>query len=226
MTDTPALDLASIVHDPADPNVYVFDIVGTENKIAINLTAIPAELRLELLKGGVKTLINNRVNVANTRFNKVNAPFVEYDAKVAADPLGAHTKPEGERPITPDLLAKAAEGREALYKGEFRQRGDGTAPKRTPADPLDSLITKIVVGELFKKNKGVIDGYKITDATKAVADAGGGQKYLEQSIVAKVAAGSDEAALRKTLDTKYIKPARLALGLDVPKALADAESLL
>ena len=46
-----------------------------DRAMTIDLASIPADARLELLRGAVRTFVTNRVNVANVRANAARKPF-------------------------------------------------------------------------------------------------------------------------------------------------------
>lgn len=218
-TDTPTPPAAE-----ANPNVLTFRIPNTETDIAVDLTTVPPEVRLDFLKKGLKDYIVNSVNQTNMRAKKANEPFDAYDEAMKADPLqSAVKKPDGER-TTPDLLGTAAAARERLYKGEVRkQDGEPGGRKRETRDPLIKMVTDAVVRELHDKKKTTVQGYKFTDAVKEVGSDG--VAYLNRMIDEKVAAGADRATLEKFRDERYIKPAEQMLGRRDNKATKD-QSLL
>lgn len=221
-TSTAAIAAAN----PVDPNTLTFVIPNTETSIAVVLTDIPAEIRLDMLKKAVRDYITNSVNQANVRATKENADWDAYDAAFKADALQtAVAKPTEPRKV-PDLIGTAASARERLYKGEVRKNGEGTGKSRETADPLTSMVTKAVVSELMQKTDAAGKKlYKMTDANSEVSKAGGGIKYLEGRIAAMVAAGGDEVALRKFLDERYIKPAQMMIGLRDSKTTKDVSLL-
>jgi hypothetical protein len=211
-----------------------------DRDVAIDLSLIPGDARLELLRSAARTFITNRVNVANVRANKALAPWLTYEAAMAADPLQtAVAKPTGERPQPLDTFAKAQEAIADLLKGEVRtQAKKGEGKSRAPKDPLVAAVTPIVTRALFEANKTsqISDGkggtrkYSYPDAVKAVG--GDGIAYLNTQIDAKVAAvpEAQQAALRKQLesqrDTRYIEPAKVMIGQTVSKKSADLPSIL
>lgn len=211
----------------ADGNAFTFRIPNTETDIGIDIAQIPADVRMDFLKKGLRDYITNAVNQENVRKNKANAPFDAYDEAVKADALQtAVAKPDGER-AKPDLIGTAAAARERLYKGEVRKQGEGgEGRKRETVDPLTKLVTEAVVRELHQKDKDAGGKRKYTEFTAEVAKAGGGVKYLEAKIAEKVAAGTDEALLRKFMDERYIKPAQMMLGTKTNKATAAENSIL
>jgi hypothetical protein len=225
MTDPLASAPAPVTEEQApavNENVFTFRIPNTETDIATDLTLIPAEHRMHLLKGAVRAYITNRVNQVNVKHTAKVRAFDAYDEAMKADPLQtAVAKPEGERP-TVDLLAPAAAARADLYAGNLRTPGEGGKARETK-DPLVKAVTDVVVRELFNKQRAVVKDYKWTDAVKAVG--GDGQKYLEARIAEKVAEGADAAVLAKFMDERYIKPARIMLGLDTNKATRDQSIL-
>lgn len=210
----------------ADPNTFTFRIPNTETDIGVNIASIPAEVRMDLLKTGIRNYINNSVNQANMRTQKANAPFDAYDNAVKADALQtAVAKPAGER-ATADLLKVAGDARERLYKGEVRKQGEGSGTRRETVDPLTKLVTEAVTRELHEKDKASGGKRKYLEIAAEVSKAGGGVKYLEAKIAEKVAAGTDEATLRKFMDERYIKPAQMMLGTKTNKATAAENSIL
>jgi hypothetical protein len=241
---TPDLNLAIEVANSAPE--------GSEQNQTVNidLSAIPQDARLELLRGAVRTTVNNRVNVAMVRNRAARAPFVAwaaYEAAIAADPLQTTVakpegeKPTGEAPAALDPVAKAQEAIADLLKGELRsQAKKGEGRSRKTADPLTNAVTNVVVRAVFEANKaagrtvdngkGGTRAYTFPDATKEVG--GDGIKYLNAQIDAKVAAApeAEQAELRKQLekqrDTRYIEPAQVMLGLKTSKASAALPSIL
>lgn len=213
---------------------------AVDREATIDLAAIPADARMELLRSAARGFVLNRVNVANVRRNKDIAPWVEYEKAIAADPLQtAVAKPTGERPVPLDTFAKASEAIAALLKGEVGTRaknGEGTS--RAPKDPLVAAVSPIVVRAVFDARKGTqiagkdgaMRNYTYPDAVKEVG--GDGVAYLNAQIAAKVAAvpEGEQAALRTALekqrDTRYINPARVMIGQTTTKASADLPSIL
>lgn len=209
----------------ADPNTFAFLVTGTETQISINVAEIPAEIRLELLKDAIKRNVLNRVNAANQRFVKENAPFAAYDEAMKADATQTVVPlPTGDRP-TLDLLTPASAARKDLYEGKLRRQGTGDA-KRKKADPMTTTVTGVVVREVFQKKSEADSTYKYTDAVKEVSAAGGGIAYLDARIAALVAGGADAGALAKMKEDKYMKPARIILGLEVPKSVKEGLDIL
>lgn len=203
----PAATLAAPVEDP---NTFTFVIPGTETSIAIVLGDIPAEVRMDLLKSKVKEYINNNVNQAAVKYKKAMEPWDAYAKAQSVDPLQtAVPKPTGDQPSAPDLIKPAADARARLYSGEIRKQGEPGAAKPT-RDPLTKAITDAVVRELFEKRKEAGSKPKWIEVTKEVGD---GIAYLNTMIAAKVAAGADAAVMAKLLEEKYMKPAKMLLGL-------------
>ena len=227
MTDpnTPAPSLEPATAPEANPNLFTFDIPYTDPKtqIGIDLSTIPAEVRMDLLKGAVRSYIVNSVNQANQRAAKANAAFDAYDKAMAVDALQtAVPKPQGER-VVADLTGVAAAARERLYKGEVRKQGGSKGRTRTVRDPLVAAITPIVVREHFEKTKAANPNYKYSDAMRDIG--GDGLAYLKSRIETLVAGGQDRATLEKFLDEKYIKPAQMLIGTKTNKA-TEGQSLL
>lgn len=210
MTDALA-NAAPAAATAADENILLYTIPGNEPEVQmqIDLTKIPASVRLDFLKGAVLDYAKNAVNQAKIRHNKANAPFEAYAAATAADPLQtAVPKPEGEAAVL-DLIPTATAARDRLYSGEIRRMG-GEPKARATVDPLAKMITDAVVRELHTKQKAVVQGYKWTDAVKEVGNDG--LAYLNAKIDALVEAGGDRAALEKFRDTRYVAPAEMMLG--------------
>lgn len=248
MVDTPETPAAGAEAPAPDYNVEITiphsaeTAGGTDRKLTIDLSAIPADARLELLKSQVRTFVTNRVNVANVRANKALAPWLAFDAAMAADPLQtAVAKPDGERPAALDTFAKASEAIADLLKGEVRQqarRGEGKS--RAPRDPLVAAVTPIVTRAVFEANKArnatvAVEGkparpYTYPDAVKEVG--GDGIAYLNKQIDAKVSAApaAEQAKLRadleKNRDSRYIEPAKTMIGTKLTKAQSDLPSIL
>jgi hypothetical protein len=228
----------------AQDNTLVIEVANTaeteggDNKsVSIDLAAIPQDARLELLKGAVRTMVTNRVNVAMVRNRAARAPFVAwaaYEAAMAADPLQTAVakpegdKPTGEAPAAIDPIAKANDAIADLLKGELRaQAKKGEGRSRQPKDPLVQAVTNVVTRAVFEANKaagrklddgkGGTRAYSFPDAVKEVG--GDGIKYLNTQIDAKVAAApeAEQAALRTQLekrrDDQYVNPAKVMLGL-------------
>lgn len=207
----------------ANPNVITFVIPGSEPEVqmAVDLDQMPAAVRLDFLKTAVRNYVVNPVNQVSVRHTKDSAGWAAYDEATKANPLQtAVPKPAGERPVLDQskLIDAAKAARERLYKGEIRKQGDGTGKKQAKADPLDAMVTRAVVTELFEKRKVSTPGVKYTDITSEVAKAGGGIAYLDQMIAEKVAAApeAEQATVKANLDkfkeSRYINPAKLMLG--------------
>lgn len=201
-------------------NVFLCPLPNSESSLSIDRTQIPAEVRLSLLDSAIKENVRNRVNAANVRFNKLNAPWVSYDNAIAADPAQtAVAKPEGERP-TIDLVSIAQKARDDLYSGNIRATKEKGAGRKT-VDPLVKTVTDVVVREVFAKEKA--NGMTFVQAKAKVGD---GVAYLKARIEELVASGADRGALEKMLEDRYMKPARIILGLADNKAIKDGPSIL
>jgi len=209
-----------------DPNTFSFRIPNTETDIGIKIGDIPAEVRMDFLKKGLRDYITNAVNQSNIRAKKANESHDAYDEAMKADALQtAVAKPTTDRTVA-DLLETAKAARERLYKGEIRKQGEGTGATRATVDPLTKLVTEAVVRELHAKDKAAGGKRKYTEFTAEVSQAGGGVKYLEAKIAEKVAAGGDAAVLNKFLQDRYIKPAEMMLGTKTGKSTAPENSIL
>lgn len=167
--------------------------------VAIDLSKIPAATRRELLEQRIKQLVNGRPHQAVMAFNKAQA---EYKAKCDADPTF-----DGTAPTAPNLAEIAQGAITDMYEGKLRQRGKGTGKQAEAKDPVDAVVTQAVIRELFQKRKAEKPGTKYQEVVKEVGVSG--IKYLEAR--AETLSNGDEkrkAELLKTLENKYIKPAR------------------
>lgn len=224
-TTAPAAAVAAVATaaaPAADPNTLMFVIPnaigadGGEVQMSVALGDIPADTRMDLLKQAVRNYVVNSTNQAYQRHLKALGPWTAYENAQAADPLQtAVTKPEGERP-TVDLIPVATEARTRLYEGKVQKRGEGSGKKREARDPLTTHVTNAVVRELFDKKKAADPKFKWTDAVTEVGSDG--IAYLNKLVDEKVKAGADKAALDKFMDERYIKPAKMMLGLTDNKA--------
>lgn len=209
---------------PANPDhALEFELEAYDGDIKVNVAMIPEAVRMRLLKNATKAYITNRVSTAEAATKKANGPFVQYDAAMKNDPLQTLVAmPEGARKVT-DFAGTIDAAIKALYSGEIGKRG-GEKKAKVLRDPLITQITRAVVAEVYEKGRALDPQYKYPTAQKEVGQDG--LAYLRAKIDAKVAAGADKVALDKYLDTRYIKPARIQLGLDVPKSLADMDGIL
>ena len=205
--------------------VLVAEYPGLEGEKSFDCATIPAATRLHFLKLGVRNYIANRLNQATVRHNKNDlvAAWKAYEAATAADPLqSAVPKPETAAPVL-DLPTLYAEAEADLVAGKFRSKGTGETKKRETKDPLVATVTDIVTREVFAMRKAADPKFSFFDARKEVGT--NGVEYLNGLIEAKVAQGVDRAQLEKMMDTKYITPAKLALGLIENKAIQNLPSL-
>ena len=217
----------------AADTVLTFELPGLLGARTFDCTTVPANIRLDFLKTAVRNYIANRVNQATFRHGKEAAvvAWARYDEASKADALQTVVaRPEGERPAGPDLEAGLTAALLALTTGNVRKQGTGEKKPRETKDPLISTVTQTVIREVF-------DGKRVADPKytfiMARRDVGGdGVAYLNTMIENKVAAApeGEQATLRSVLekmrDEKYIKPARIMLGLDVAKGNKDLPSIL
>lgn len=217
----PVLEATPVAVD--NENTLVFELDDYDKDIVVNLVDMPPAVRLRMLKNATKAYITNRVSTAAAATKKANAAFDQYEAAVKNDPLQTLVAaPDGERKVT-DFAATIEGAIKALYSGEIGKRG-GEKKAKVLRDPLITQITRSVVAEVYEKGRAADPQYKYPTAQKEVGQDG--LAYLKAKIADKVAAGADEAALLKYLDTRYVKPARIMLGMDTPKTLADADGIL
>jgi hypothetical protein len=208
---------------PAD-NVFLCPLPNSESTLQIDRSLIPQNVRLSLLDTAIKENVRNRMNAATVRFNKANEAFAAYDKAMAADPAQtAVALPAGERP-TIDIAAIAGKAREDLYAGNLRSTREA-GKGRTTVDPLVKMVTDAVVREVFDKGKaeGKADWTFIKAKTQVGKD---GVAYLDARIAELVATGADAGALNKMKEDRYLKPARLMLGIADNKAIKDGPSIL
>ena len=222
LSNTPAAPAA------ADAGTVIsFELPNLPGTHTFDCATIPAEARLDLLKGATRSYIANRVNAAFQRHQKdedVKA-WAAYDEAVKADPLqSAVAMPTTERPAAPDLAGALARALEDLTKGEIRRQGKGEPKARVRKDPLVALVTKAVVKDVYESDKATDPKASYLSAQKKVGPDG--IAYLNALIEAKVAAGVDRAALEKMREEKYIKPAKLMLGITENKAIKELPSIL
>lgn len=237
MTDVATLEAAPVaatleaspapVPAAADGRPFSFEIEADDKPVYtanLDLVSIPGDIREHLLKSAVRGYILNRVSTAAAKVKKDNAPFDSYDAAVANDPLQTLVaKPEGERAVV-DYAGIVSGAIKALYEGTIGKRATGEKKAKPLKDPLITQITRAVVAEVYEKGKALDPSYKYPTAQKEVgAD---GLAYLQAKIAEKVAAGADAATLNAFLENRYVKPARIMLGLDTPGKLKDADGIL
>jgi hypothetical protein len=172
---------------------------GAETSVSIDRARIPANIRLELLDRAIKQLVNGRPHQAAMKFA---ADTKEYKAKCDADPTF-----DGAAPTAPNLAELANNVISELYEGKLRQRGKGGAKQTEAKDPVDAVVTQAVIRELFQKRKAEKPGTKYQEVVKEVGTSG--IAYLNARATS-LANGDEKrlAELTKTIDSKYIKPAR------------------
>lgn len=204
-----------------------FELPNLPGSHTFDCATIPGEARLDLLKGAVRSYIANRVNAAFQRHQKDEdvKSWAAYDEAVKADPLqSAVPMPTTERPAAPDLSGALARAIEDLTKGEIRRQGKGEPKARARKDPLVALVTKAVVKDVYESKKASDPKYSYLAAQKEVGPDG--VAYLNSLIEAKVAAGVSRTDLEKMREEKYMKPAKLMLGITENKAIKELPSIL
>jgi hypothetical protein len=209
---------------PAPDTLLEFEVEGYEPKVGVDLAQIPPDVRMRLLRTATRAYITNRISTAVAKTKKDNGEFDTYEAAMKNDPLQtAVPKPEGERKNTDfaDVIDGAIK---ALYSGELGKRGTGEGKPKVLRDPLITQITRSVVAEVYEKGRASDPKYRYPTAQKEVGSDG--LAYLKAKIDEKVAAGADANALNSYLETRYIKPARIMLGMDSPGKLKDADGIL
>lgn len=196
--------------------------------ISMDTNRIPEEVKDYLLQNAIKAYVQNRTSTAATMAAKANAAFDLYDNALANDPLqDVVPKPEGERKVV-DYAKVIRDAVTALYDNTIGKRntGEGGGKKKGERkDPLVSAVTRAVVQEIFEKNYALDNNYKFPMAVKEVGQDG--IAYLKNKMAANVAAGVATAEqMDYIFETKYMKPARIMLGLDQPGKLKDAVGIL
>lgn len=213
---------------PAPTTVLTYTLPGLTGERSFDCGSIPAEQRLEFLKNAVRNYIANRVNAVQMAYNKDERVLAwdAYEKATASDPLQtAVPKPEYEKPTAPDLEAAHTRAVEDLAAGKVKQRGKtGERKTRERKDPLIKHVTKVVTDEVYEARKSADSKFTYIAARQLVGDDG--IAYLNKMIDAKVEAGADRAQLEQVRDSKYIKPARIMLGLDTDKKMAALPSIL
>jgi hypothetical protein len=221
MTDTlqtPAADVPNTVLETEYPNL--------PGKRTMDCTVIPADVRLDFLKGAVRAYIANRLNSLQTRYQKdpLVIAWTAFKEASKADPLQTVVpKPTADEPPIPNFAEAYERAVKDLTEGKIRRQSDEPKVKKT-RDPLTAIITDAVIREVYDARKATNNKYTYIMARAEVGVDG--LAYLDKMIAAKVAAGADEAALQKMKETRYVTPTKLMLGLTVNKAAAGLPSIL
>lgn len=207
-------------------SVAEFEFPNIEGKLSFDCAEIPADTRLTFLKGAVRSYIANRLNGVHTRHHKDENVIAwhAYEEASKADPLQTVVaKPEGERPGEPDYMDAYNRAIADLKAGNVRRQSDEPKARKTK-DPLISVVTEVVVREVFESRRAADPKYTFLKAKQEVgAD---GIAYLNNLINIKVEGGADRTALEKMRDTKYINPAKAMLGQTTNKTLNELPSIL
>lgn len=197
-----------------------------DQKLQFDCSLVPAETRLDFLKGAIRSYIANRLNGVHTRHEKDEKvmAFNAYETAIKADPLQtAVPKPEGERPSAPDYKEAYDRAVKDLQEGKVRRQGDEPKAKKSK-DPVVATVTDVVTREVFNSRKVADPKYTYIMAKAEVGTDG--VAYLERMIAAKVEGGADKAQLEKMRDEKYINPAKAMHGIGANKKLNDLPSIL
>ena len=197
-------------------------------QINMDLNRVPAEVQDYLFKTAIKAYVQNRTSTAFSAADKANADngWLAYESAIAHDPLQSGVPMPSTPKVEVDFYDVIQQAVKALYENTIGKR-DGTGTKKKPErkDPLISAITRTVVQEVFEKNYALDNNYKFPMASKEVGTDG--LAYLRAKMAANVAAGIATAEqMDYILETKYLKPARIMLGLDAPGKLKDAVGIL
>lgn len=195
-------------------------------KLAFDCALVPAETRLDFLKGAIRSYIANRLNGVHTRHEKDEKVMAHnaYDAAIKADPLqSAVPKPEGDRPSAPDYKEAYDRAVKDLQEGKVRRQGDEPKAKKSK-DPVIGTVTDVVTREVFNSRRAADPKYTFINARAEVGVDG--VAYLNRMIEAKVEGGADRKQLETLRDEKYINPAKAMHGLLTNKKTSDLPSIL
>lgn len=212
---------------PTPPNpVAEFEFTQLEGKHSLDMSGIPANVRMDFLQSAVRAYIANRLKSVGNRHaqDPAVAAWAAYDAATEADPLQSTVaKPEGERPAGPNYQEAYDRAVADLRAGNVRRQSDEPKARKT-ADPLTRVVTEVVLREVFEARRAADPKYTFV---KAKAEVGSdGIAYLNKLIDAKVEGGADRKALETMREEKYLKPARAMLGLDTSKKVGELPSIL
>ncbi len=192
-------------------NLIKFSVDDYDTPVEVSLEKMPAEVRQRLMYNATRSYVLNRVSTAVAAAKKANGPFDTYEAAQRTDPMQTTVlKPEGERKVV--KYAEIIEGAiNALYSGEIGKRGAGTS--KVAKDPLTEHVTRVVVSEIYAKEHAKDPSYKFFKAQAIVK--GDGIAYLKSRIAENVRDfGVDEKQQLDILEQRYLKPARITLGLE------------
>lgn len=202
----------------ANANELIFKLDDADLNASVDVAKVPAATRRELLDAAIKRLVNGRAHSAKMRFDKA---FKEYTDNCEKDPTFS-----GDKPAEPDYAGIAEAAITDLYAGKVRQRGKGGEKKAAEAkDPVDAVVTQAVVRELFSKRRAKDSKVKYQDITKEVGASG--IAYLNAK--AATLANGDEKVLAeklKSIEAKYLKPARAMVGVNAKGEATSDDELL
>lgn len=210
--------MTEVATTETNANELSFKLNDADATVTLDVSRIPAATRRELLDTAIKSLVNGRPHSAKMRFEKASK---EYKEACDKDPTF-----DGPAPVEPNYSELAEAAITDLYAGKVKQRNRGGEKKATEAkDPVDAVVTQAVVRELFAKRRAADKTVKYQDITKEVGASG--IAYL--NAIADAKAGGDEAKrkeLAKSIETKYIKPARAMVGVNAKGEMNDSDELL
>jgi hypothetical protein len=193
-------------------NKVRIDLDQLDDPVELDIDRIPIAARWHLLRSAAKSYVTNRVATTQSLTKKANLPFDAYDAAMRHDPLQTHVKrPDGERKIV-DYKELVDTAIKALYAGEIGKRGRGPGEAKIPKDPLDAAILRHLVSEKYEAARKADPSYRYFSAQK---DIGYDAKAALEAIVERgITFGMDEKTAREWVENRYVKPARMMLGLD------------
>lgn len=212
---------------------FTHPLFPADTSYSFDCAEIPAEQRLDFLKTKTREYVANRLNSLAQRHLKDEkvAAWTAYENAQLADPLQtAIAKPDFDKPEAPDYVEAMERAFKDLRDGNTRKHGDGTKKVRERKDPLIKLVTESVLKDVYAK-KNAVDPKFTYIMAKAEVGADG-LAYLNTLIEAKVAAAPEadapalRAALEKMREEKYVKPAKLMLGITENKTIKDLPSIL
>jgi len=216
-----------VASPPVPASVLETEYPNLPGKRAFDCARIPAEVRLDFLKGAVRIYIANRLNSLNTRHQKdpLVIAWANFKAANAADPLQTVVhKPEEDEPAEPNYIEAYERAIKDLSEGKVRRQSDEPKAPKKARDPLTAVITDAVIREVYESKR--VSDPKYTYILARAEVGADGVAYLDKLIAAKVAEGADEAALQKMKETRYVGPAKMMLGITPSKAMAGLPSIL
>lgn len=209
---------------PVAPYTFPSKELGVD--VTMDMARIPETVVDYLLKNAVKAYVQNRTSTAKSSAAKENEPWVRYRNAMAADPNQTLVQMPEKPEVVVDYADIIRSAVRALYEGTMGRRdGTGVKKKAERKDPLIAAITRTVIQEVFEKNYALDNSYKYPMASKEVGTDG--VAYLRAKMASNIEQGlATKEQMEFVLETKYMKPARIMLGMDEPGKLKDAPSIV